>query len=83
MTAGRDQLRAWLVRSKLNQVQGARALSLTETYMSLLLSGHRKPGRDNAIKLERLTGVPVEAWSATELDDSTAHGPRKPRKRAA
>ncbi len=80
---GRAQLRSWLTRSKLNQVQGANALGITETYMSLLLSGHRRPGRDNAIKLERLTGIPVAAWSATELDQITAVKPRRTRKHAA
>lgn len=80
---GRAQLRGWLTRSKLNQVQGANALGITETYMSLLLSGHRRPGRDNAIKLERLTGIPVAAWSSTELDQITAVKPKRTRKHAA
>ena len=83
LTAGRTQLRDWLTRAKLNQVQGAHALDMTETYMSLLLSGHRRPGRENALKLERLTGIPVAAWSATEVNRSDRTRPAHTRKPAA
>lgn len=56
-------------RRGFNAAGAARFLGFDQPYMSVLLSGKRTPGLDNAIKLERLTGIPVEAWASTELDD--------------
>jgi transcriptional regulator with XRE-family HTH domain len=68
-------------RRGFKQADAARYLEVDEPYVSVLLSGKRTPGLDNAIKLERLTGIPVEAWSSTELDETPEPVSASPRKR--
>jgi transcriptional regulator with XRE-family HTH domain len=66
----------------MNQAEAARYLGFDAPYVSVLLSGKRTPGLDNAINLERLTGIPVEAWASSELGDSevpVGAGSRKPK----
>lgn len=70
MPHGRDQLRDWIDRREFTQREAALYLSTDETMLSSWLSGRRQPGLTNAVKLERLTGIPVEAWMSSELDDS-------------
>lgn len=67
---GSEQLRDWMRRRGFKQADAARYLDVDEPYISVLLSGKRTPGLDNAIKLERLTGIPVEAWASSELNES-------------
>jgi transcriptional regulator with XRE-family HTH domain len=69
MPTGAEQLSEWMRRAKMNQAEAARYLGFDAPYVSVLLSGKRTPGLDNAILLERLTGIPVEAWASSELDD--------------
>lgn len=69
MEHGRDQLRDWINRREFTQREAAKYLSFDETVMSNLLVGKRNPGLANAVKIERLTGIPVEAWMPTELDE--------------
>jgi plasmid maintenance system antidote protein VapI len=64
MQTGRAQLAAYRKRSRLKQNQLAHLLRIHDTYLSQLLSGRRRPGLDVALRIERLTGVPVESWSA-------------------
>lgn len=59
-------------RRKFMQREAAEYLGWDETYVSKLLSGARVPGLDNAIHLERMTGIPVERWASTELDKDDA-----------
>jgi DNA-binding transcriptional regulator YdaS (Cro superfamily) len=56
-------------RRRFNQVDAATHIGIHTTYMSQLLSGVRSPGLGNALKIERTTGIPVEAWAASELGD--------------
>jgi transcriptional regulator with XRE-family HTH domain len=72
MPTGAEQLSEWMRRAKMNQAEAARYLGFDAPYVSVLLSGKRTPGLDNAILLERLTGIPVEAWASSELDDQDA-----------
>lgn len=53
-----------------SQADAARHLQLEESYVSVLANGKRSPGLATAIKLERLTGIAVEAWASTEVDGS-------------
>jgi transcriptional regulator with XRE-family HTH domain len=69
MESGAEQLRDWMRRRGFKQADAARYLEFDEPYISVLLSAKRTPGLDNAIKLERLTGIPVEAWASSELDN--------------
>jgi transcriptional regulator with XRE-family HTH domain len=63
MYSGRERLAEYRKRSKLNQRELARLIGITDAYLSQVLSGKRFPGRENALLIERLTGVPVESWS--------------------
>lgn len=61
---GADHLKDWMRLRGFTQAQAARYMGFEEPYMSLLARGLRTPGLTNAIRLERLTGIPVEAWTA-------------------
>lgn len=75
MESGSEQLRDWMRRRGFKQADAARYLGVDEPYVSVLLSGKRTPGLDNAVKLERLTGIPVEAWASSELDNDDQREP--------
>ena len=81
MQSGRERLTEYRKRSKMNQRTLARLIGITEAYLSQVLSGKRFPGRENALLIERLTGVPVESWSEPARGESVhapAHGASKP-----
>lgn len=65
MEAGRKQLRDWMRRRQLNGREAAKLLGFHYTLLSNYVTGKRFPGRDNAVAIERETGIPVEAWSPT------------------
>lgn len=67
MMSGRDRLAQWLERSKLTQRELAVLLEMHYTHVNQILSGRRTPGLDNAVKIERATGIPAEAWLATDV----------------
>lgn len=67
--SGAEQFKDWLRKRGFSQADAARYLQLDEPYVSVLLRGKRTPGLDNAIHLERLTGIPVEAWASSELGE--------------
>lgn len=72
MHSGNEQLKDWMRRRGFTQADAARYLQFDEPYISVLTSGKRTPGLDNAVKLERLTGIPVEAWMESDLNESPA-----------
>lgn len=65
MTA-QERLREWLLRSRLTQRGAARVLGFHYTHFNQILNGRRNPGVKNAIKIQRLTGVPVDCWLPTD-----------------
>lgn len=65
---GPEQFRDWMRRRGFNQSDAARYLEYSEPLVSKILAGTHNLGLRNAIHVERLTGIPVEAW-ASELDD--------------
>lgn len=67
-------------RRKFMQREAAEYFGWHETYVSQLVNGQRVPGLDNAVHLERLTGIPVEAWASDELDTLAANVGGKSRK---
>lgn len=80
MQSGPEQLKDWMRRRGFTQADAARYLAIDEPYVSVLLSGKRTPGLANAIHLERLTGIPVEAWASTSIGEAqqpVAAGGRK------
>lgn len=72
MQNGRARLRAWIERSQFgSQKEAADVLGFDHTFLSQILNGHRQPGLRNAVAIERIAGIPVEAWVPTEGDDSS------------
>lgn len=81
MTTGRQLLRAWLDRSKLQQKDLASRLEITDAYLSQILSGVRRPSLEILLLIERATGVPVVSWADTAVgssDESRKPTPIKP-----
>lgn len=76
MKSGPEQLREWMDRrwpaSPRTQRDAAAHFEWDETFISQLVTGKRTPGLTNAIRIERETGIPVEAWVSSELGESTA-----------
>lgn len=64
MDSGRQLLRAWMGRMRFNQSDTAEYLGISKAELSLYLSRERTPGLDRALHIERMTGIPVEAWSS-------------------
>lgn len=67
MLTGRKRLAEWLERSKLSQRQAARILGFHWTHLNQILSGRRQPGLANAVHIESVTGIAVEAWLPTSV----------------
>jgi len=61
------------------QREAAVLLGLHESFMSMLVNRRRVPTLNNAIKIERLSGIPVEAWSSSASDKSAKASHRKRR----
>lgn len=62
-------------RRGFTQRDAARYLGWADAYVSRLLSDDddvriKALGLDNALHLERLSGIPVEAWESTKVDES-------------
>jgi len=75
MKLGPEQLKDWMHRRRFLQREAADFLGFDETFVSQLVNGRRVPGLDNAIRIERKTGIPVEAWLSHEDDKSEATVP--------
>lgn len=81
MKSGADQLTDWMKRREFSNTEAAGFFGWDLTFISKLVNGHRLPGLTNAIKIERLTGIPVEAWVESQLDESAHAEPANARKR--
>ena len=68
MKPGREQFKDWMHRRRFMQREAGDFFGWHESYISQLLSGARVPGLDNAVIIERMTGIAVEAWVSSELD---------------
>lgn len=75
MKPGPEQFKDWLRRRHLNQGEAAKHFGWQESFISQLVNGKRTPGLENAITIERETGIPVEAWLVIEVHDSEAGEP--------
>ena len=80
MNTGPEQLKDWMHRRRFLQRETAEYIGFDESYISQLLSRTRSPGLDNAVKIERATGIPVEAWASSEMTKAEADMPERPRK---
>lgn len=70
MSSGAEQLSDWISRRAVNKTEASLLLGIDPTFLAKLLSGDRTPGLGNAIKIERVTGIAVEAWVSSSLDES-------------
>lgn len=68
MLTARQRLRDWMRRSRLTQRAAAEVLGVHFTFVSQLVNAHRSPSLATAVRFERLTGIPVEAWMPTDGD---------------
>lgn len=75
MKHGRERLAEWRDRSRISQKDMAAMFGITDSYLSQVLSGRRRPGLDIAVRIEALTGVPVQSWSDTSLSESDRGAP--------
>lgn len=80
MQSAQEQLSDWMERRGLDQRSTAELLGMNETFVSKLMKGHRRPGLTNALKIQRMTGVSVEAWESSRLDTSDGRSRRTPAK---
>lgn len=62
-TDGGALLRVWIAERNLKQYEVAEALDTTPNNVSLLCNGHKKPGLALAVRIEKVTGIPVEVWT--------------------
>lgn len=70
MPNGRVQLRAWLERSNQNQNWLARAIGISDGYLSQILAGLRRPKLETLKAIEGLTGIPIGSWVDTDVATS-------------
>jgi transcriptional regulator with XRE-family HTH domain len=47
---------------KMKQVELARAVGVSESHLSLILSGRRRPSYQAAKRMELVTGIPIIEW---------------------
>ena len=69
---GPGQFNDWMRRRGFTQADASRYLGMEPPYVNVLANGKRSPGLVVALRLERLTGIPVEAWVSSEVDESDA-----------
>lgn len=81
MKTGAEQLKDWMHRRRFLQQEAAEHFGWPDSYISHLVHGRRLPALDNAIKIERETGIPVEAWMSSELDKANGTAPGNGRNR--
>lgn len=74
---GREQLKAWIRRSKLTQVAAAAELGVAPPILSQWLHGVRTPNLTKAFELEEKTGVPARSWMLSDVSKTTSRGDRK------
>lgn len=52
----------WVKNSEFTRKDVAEKLEISKSYVDLMCRGERTPGRALAVKIEKLTGIPVESW---------------------
>lgn len=72
MQSGPEQLKDWMSRKGFKQADACRFLGFDIATMSNFLAGKRTPGLKLAVRIERATGIPVEAWLPTDGDTSAS-----------
>lgn len=70
MQSGRERLREWIERSKMNQTAAAELLSIHPVMLSQILNGARNPGLPTAVAIEDVTGIPVRSWTLSRVSEA-------------
>ena len=78
---GVDLLARWIERSKLSQLKAAERIGIDPTQLNQILKRKRRPGLDNAVRIERGTGIAVEAWVPFGDDEAAKYDLASDRKR--
>ena len=85
MRSGAEQFADWIERrwplSERRQRDCSEYFGWDESFTSQLLRGSRRPGLANAIRIERMSGIPAKAWVSSELDESAETVPARARNR--
>lgn len=68
MTTGAKALKDWMIRRGFLHREAANHFGFHETYISQLVNGSRTPSLENAVKIERETGIPVSTWLSRPED---------------
>lgn len=58
-----DDLRDWMERACWSQSQVAEYLGVSRPQVSHLVNGTRSPSLRLATRIQRMTGIPVKAWT--------------------
>lgn len=75
--SGPAQLREWMHRRRFLQKEAAEHIGFDEAVISHFLGGTRTPSLENAVKIERATGIPVEAWVSSANGSAVTSAPRR------
>jgi transcriptional regulator with XRE-family HTH domain len=79
---GATQLRDWMKRRGFDtQDEVAGFLGIDPRFVSQFMNERRRPGLRLALVIERKTGIPVEAWALSEVDNDEDEQPVTSRKR--
>jgi transcriptional regulator with XRE-family HTH domain len=81
MLLGVRELRDWMERRRFSQKETAEYLGFSEPYLSRVMNSVTSIGLTNALHVERMTGIPVEAWESEservkDLSEKTARKSR-------
>ena len=68
MKHGIEQFKDWMARRGFSQREAAEFLGWHDTYICHVLKGRRVPDLTNAVRIERMTGIPVSAWVPSNQD---------------
>lgn len=86
-TSASSPLGAYLLQHGMTQVRFAAESGVPQCQVSAYLTGRRKPGRKNALAIERATGgaVTVASWADGEAEDEGGAGgvPKRHERRLA
>lgn len=63
MNAGAKRLGAWIARKKLTHEGAARRIGVLRVQVTVWLSGRRRPGLRNALRIERVAKIPAGDWN--------------------
>ena len=86
MRTGAKQLAEWIRKRGDKKAEVAELFGISAGYLSMFLSGERCPGRDVAVRIQDLSGIPVGAWSLSadnEREMATVSSGNKPKRNKA